>query len=273
MSYIRRFLLYFLSVFIFITASSQSYDTLNCKVNGEYFKDMAKGFPELIISPVKWSGKQWIAAGAVVGAGVFLYSKDKEIAEYWQANQSDAMDKADKYFFDPFGKMYYTMPLMGGLYLYGAYTKDSKSKRVAMDFVQATVYSSIIVTVIKHVAHRHRPYQTDPLNPYLWDGPSANSWSHTSFPSGHTITAFTFAAVVGGHYKETIWVPIVAYSLATLEGFSRMYSQKHWSTDVLIGGALGYAIGTFVVNKSLYGIQVSPVIGSNYMGLGFSYKL
>lgn len=273
MNYIKHFLLYFLSIFILITASCQSYDSLNCNVNGEYFKDIAKAFPELLISPVKWSGKEWIAAGAVVGTGAFLYSKDKEIAEFWQANQSDALDKANEYFFDPFGKMYYTMPLMGGLYLYGVFAKDSKSKRVSMDFVQATIYSSIIVTVIKHVAHRQRPYQTDPLNPNLWDGPFEGGWSHTSFPSGHTITAFTFAAVVGGHYKETIWVPIIAYSLATLEGASRMYSQKHWSTDVLIGGALGYAIGTFVVNKSLYGINISPVVGSNYMGLGLSYKL
>ncbi len=271
-----RISLLLLSFLIIINGFSQdnSADTItNCRVDAKYFKELATDFPSLIISPVKWSGGEWIAAGAVLGAGAFLYTQDKAIAEFWQNNRTEALDEVDKYFFDPYGKMYYTAPLMGGLYLYGAFAKDNKSKRVAMDFVQATLYSSIVVTLIKHVGHRHRPYQTDPLNPYLWDGPITDDWHHTSFPSGHTITAFTFAAVVGTHYKETIWVPVVAYSLAVLEGASRMYSNKHWSTDVLIGGALGYAIGTFVVNRNQYRLKAMPIVSSNYMGIGFSYGL
>ncbi|OYT11573.1 MAG: hypothetical protein B6I18_03550 [Bacteroidetes bacterium 4572_112] len=271
-----RISLLLLSFLIIVNGFSQSAssDSIeSCKVNGKYFKEIATDFPKLIISPIKWSGGEWIAAGAVLGAGALLYTQDKVIAEWWQSNRTDALDDANTYFFDPYGKMYYTAPLMGGLYLYGVYADDNKSKRVAMDFVQATIYSSVVVTVIKHLAHRQRPYQTDPLNPYLWDGLSTDDWGHTSFPSGHSITAFTFAAVVGTHYKETVWVPVVAYSLAVLEGASRMYANKHWSSDVLIGSALGYAIGTFVVNQNHCKLKAMPIISTNFTGIGFSYGL
>ncbi len=268
---IKTLFIFFALLLSFQTIWAQ--DSLNCKVNKAYIYSLGKDVKPLIISPTKWGKGEWIAAGTVIGAGAILYSQDKQIAEFWQSNQSDALDKADEYFFDPFGKMYYTIPLMGAFYIYGATTQNNKPKRVAMDFVQASLYSGVIVTVMKNLAHRARPYQTAPLNPYIWDGPFTKNSGYTSFPSGHTIMAFTFAAVVGTHYKKTVWVPILVYSLATLEGVSRMYSNNHWSTDVLIGGTMGYAIGTFVVNRNHCRLTTLPIISSNYTGLSFNYAL
>lgn len=253
--------------------SQNNIDSAKCSVDKEYFKSLATDFPALIASPAHWDKKEWIGAGAVLGTSVFLYSQDKQIADFWQNNRTDGLDKAEKYFFDPLGKMYYTIPLMGAFYIYGAATDKNKPKRVAMDFVQASLYSGVIVTVIKHVAHRHRPFQTNPHNPYLWDGPITDNWGHTSFPSGHTIMTFTFATVVATHYKDHIWVPITLYSLATMEGVARMYADKHWSSDVLIGGALGYAIGTFVVNRNHCKLITIPIVSSKFTGLSFYYPL
>lgn len=272
--------MYKLILFAFLSLISTNFfaqnytnDSLNCKVDKVYFSSLATDVVPLITSPLHWSKGELIGAGAVIGSAAILYTQDKAIADFWQSNQTETLDKANEYFFDPLGKMYYTIPLMGAFYIYGAATKKDKPKRVAMDFVQASLYSGVIVTVIKHLAHRHRPYQTTPHNPYLWDGPSTVDWSHTSFPSGHTIMTFTFAAVVGTHYKKTIWVPIVVYSLATLEGVARMYDDKHWSSDVLIGGALGYAIGTFVVNRNHCKLKTIPIISTNFTGLSFTYPL
>lgn len=43
-------------------------------------------------------------------------------------------------------------------------------------------------------------------------------------------------------------VPFIAisYSLATLTGISRVYAGCHFATDVLMGAAVGTAIGFFV---------------------------
>jgi len=243
-----------------------------CSINKAYLNSYWSNTKALVVRPAHWNTGQWIGAGAVAATTAVLFTQDKAIATYFRGLPQGNFEQVNKYFFDPFGKMYYTIPLMGAFYIYGATAKKDKPKVVAMDFVQASIYSGILVTLIKHIGHRHRPYQTDPLNPYLWDGPITDDWSHTSFPSGHTIMAFTFAGVLGTHYKKTIWVPILVYGLATAEAYSRMRADKHWASDVLVGAALGYGIGTFVVNQDRCKIKVLPIVSSNFTGLNFGYS-
>ena len=50
-------------------------------------------------------------------------------------------------------------------------------------------------------------------------------------------------------YKDTKFVPIVAYSAATLIGLSRLTENAHWFSDILVGAALGYLCGRQVVNN------------------------
>jgi hypothetical protein len=92
-------------------------DSNKCKVDKVYFKSLATDFTPLIISPIHWSKGEWIGAGAVIGSAAILYTQDKAIADFWQRNQTEGLDKANEYFFDPLGKMYYTIPLMGAFYL------------------------------------------------------------------------------------------------------------------------------------------------------------
>ena len=254
------------------TYAQQADSTINCRVDKAYLQSYWTNTKGLVSSPARWSTGEWIAAGTVVAGTAVLFTQDEAIGQYFKDLPEGNFEQWDQYFFDPFGKMYYTIPLMGAFYIYGAAAKKNKPKAVAMDFVQASLYSAVVVTLMKHIAHRQRPYQTDPLNAHLWDGPVTDNWGHTSFPSGHTIMAFTFAAVVGTHYKKTIWVPVLVYSLAAAEGYSRMRTDKHWASDVLVGAALGYGIGTFVVNQSRCKVAVFPVISSTYTGLNFSYS-
>jgi membrane-associated phospholipid phosphatase len=254
------------------TAIAQHKTDSICRVDKAYIKSYWTNTKGLITSPARWSTGEWIAAGTVVAGTAVLFTQDEAINDYFTGLPEGNFDNWNTYFFDPFGKMYYTIPLMGAFYIYGAATKKSKPKAVAMDFVQASLYSAVVVTMMKHIAHRHRPYQTDPAEAHIWDGPFTDDWGYTSFPSGHTIMAFTFASVVGTHYKKTIWVPIVVYSLAAAEGYSRMRANKHWASDVLVGAALGYGIGTFVVNHSNCKYTLIPVISSSYTGLSFTYS-
>jgi membrane-associated phospholipid phosphatase len=272
-----RFRIYLNFLFVFSLLlnapilAQQKNDSI-CRVDKTYLKSYWTNTKGLVTSPARWNTGEWIAAGAVVAGTAVLFTQDEAINNYFTGLPEGNFENWNTYFFDPFGKMYYTIPLMGAFYIYGAAAKKSKPKAVAMDFVQASLYSAVVVTLMKHLSHRHRPYQTDPVNAHLWDGPITEDWGRTSFPSGHTIMAFTFASVVGTHYKKTIWVPIVVYSLAAAEAYSRMRANKHWASDVLVGAALGYGIGTFVVNNSSCNYTLVPIISSTYTGLSFSYS-
>jgi membrane-associated phospholipid phosphatase len=71
-----------------------------------------------------------------------------------------------------------------------------------------------------------------------------------SFPSGHTVAAFSIATVFAERYrKQHRWVPYVAYGTAALIGFSRLTLSAHFPSDVFLGAALGYSISRFTVLK------------------------
>ncbi len=60
-------------------------------------------------------------------------------------------------------------------------------------------------------------------------------------PSGHTTVAFAAATVLAEQYPS-LMVAIPAYGVAGLVGFSRVYANQHWTSDVLVGAMLGTAV-------------------------------
>ncbi len=67
--------------------------------------------------------------------------------------------------------------------------------------------------------------------------------SSGSFPSGHSASGFAFAFCVGHRLPCTAW-PLRA--LAAAVAYSRVHTGVHFPADVLIGSAIGAAIGRAV---------------------------
>ena len=63
---------------------------------------------------------------------------------------------------------------------------------------------------------------------------------YTSFPSGHTVTAFIGAEILRREYGEKYpAIAIAGYTVATGVGIMRMYNNRHWASDVLAGAGVG----------------------------------
>jgi membrane-associated phospholipid phosphatase len=62
-----------------------------------------------------------------------------------------------------------------------------------------------------------------------------------SFPSGHTVTAFSAAVVLTYFSKNSRW-GIVYLIIAILVGYSRMYLSEHFFEDVIAGSVIGVIV-------------------------------
>lgn len=92
----------------------------------------------------------------------------------------------------------------------------------------------IVGRALKFAAGRERPH-TEKIYEF---GEGGNS-----FPSGHSIIAWTLAEITVKHFKGEKWVPWVAYPLAGLIGFSRVTSGNHFASDAVTGSIIGFSIG------------------------------
>ncbi len=71
-----------------------------------------------------------------------------------------------------------------------------------------------------------------------------------SFPSGHASTSFAFASVIAHRYPHNRWVKWGAYALATGVSLSRYPAKKHFPSDILVGGTLGFITGTYIADHT-----------------------
>jgi len=97
-----------------------------------------------------------------------------------------------------------------------------------------------------------------------------------AWPSGHTSSSFTVAAVLDELYGP--WVGIPAYVGAGFVGYRMMDARDHWASDVLFGAVLGYIVGHQVAQKyaapKVAGWELVPysdvVAGRTVTGVGFA---
>jgi membrane-associated phospholipid phosphatase len=68
-----------------------------------------------------------------------------------------------------------------------------------------------------------------------------------SFPSGHTLGAFSFFSFVLMAFRiQNKWLQFIALFLSIQCGISRIYLGQHFMSDVLFGAALGLLIGSVI---------------------------
>ena len=69
-----------------------------------------------------------------------------------------------------------------------------------------------------------------------------------SFPSNHSMLAWSSAAVLADEYPSTL-NRLGIYSVATGVSLTRVLGRQHFPTDVLVGSAFGWMIGHYVYKK------------------------
>src|SRR6059058_1734843 len=136
------------------------------------------------------------------------------------------------------GSTYGVAAVAGAFYVAGRAGHNPRARETGVLGAEALLDSAIVVTALKEITQRTRPSGGRSRSDFF-DGGS-------SFPSGHSIEAWSLATIIANEYHDHAAVQIAAYGIASAVSVSRFTGRNHYLSDVLVGSALGYGIGRYV---------------------------
>lgn len=181
-------------------------------------------------------------AGALMG--------DHEFREVSQERRSGATNAVAS-IGNSFGDWRVIVPALSVGYLAGEIAGSGELKGTILRAGAAAALATGISSGLKYTIGRNRP---DLAGNNTQFRPFSGS---NSFPSGHTAAAFAIATAVANETQDS-WSDFVLYGAASLTAISRINDNRHWASDVLIGGLIGHLSGRWV-SKQMGPVRVSPV--------------
>jgi hypothetical protein len=148
----------------------------------------------------------------------------------------------------------YSVYIGVSLYAYGRLASDERVADLGLHGTEALAIGAVMGSLLKGLFGRERPFVKRDPHSYKFGrgfrGPQAEQYR--SMPSGHTISAFAAAAAVTSETRRwwrssEVYIGPLMYSGAALAGISRIYHNRHWASDIMMGAAIGTMAGIKVV--------------------------
>lgn len=172
-----------------------------------------------------------------------------------------------------------TAPL--GLVLDGGHA--GQRDEIGLMYAETVLLTTGVTYLLKNVVGRARPYAYGD-NPAVPDAVRFSRTTTRSFPSGHTADAFAamvfFASVYTRLHPDSghgAWVWGGCLTAAATTGYLRFRAGRHFPTDILVGAAVGAAVGWGVPRAhELDAVPHEPAAadrrrGRVAFGLGFGF--
>ncbi len=192
-------------------------------------------------------GRHWVPTLIIVGGTAGLIYADPHVMPYFRTHAQNWDDFNDV--FDPVITTSEVIALPAALMTAGYIRHDDREVSTALLAAEAYGDSVVVNLAIKAVTRRERPADVPPGAPFtgtFFNG-GKSPLKGSSFPSGHAMAVWSVATVVAERYRHRgkPWVPVLAYSMATVISFSRITESAHFPSDVWLGASLGYTIAKY----------------------------
>ena len=227
--------IYFLAIFLiasFLISAQNDYS----------FKQYGDETGDFFSLPVKWNATDY---GLLVGFSAATYlimQYDRDVKTIALMNRGYGESIPMK-----FGTLYgepYTSMIIGSAFLIAGNTGNNEhNKRIGFELLQSFSYTLFTTGIVKVAFGRARPYMDEgqfEFRPFSFGYPD-----RFSFFSGHTSLAFSMSTILAANQEKTIY-KVLLYIPAVITGISRIYHNKHWTSDVFLGSVTGYFIARWV---------------------------
>ena len=237
----------------------------------QYFTGYLTDTASILTAPARWDSTDWLKAGIITGVAVGLFLQDDQIQNWVQGHKNHT---SGRYADDAKKIGTWSIPAIAGLGAFGYIAPNEKAKTTFLLSVESFIVTGAFVQVLKRSTGRARPYTGH--NHDTWSGPSlSGNNQNLSFPSGDDSSAFAIASVVASQY-DNWFVPPLVYFGATAIGLERVHNNAHWSSDVFIGGVIGYFTGKAIVASHKTGkedrLSLAPMMDGDAKGLLVTYR-
>jgi membrane-associated phospholipid phosphatase len=166
-----------------------------------------------------------LAAGGVSAA--LRPEVDDDIEDFY--DQHHTMSDGWRQTFGFLGNPAFHFALAGAWYLAGQQAQSTKTYEVGKTLFSALIINGVSTMALKLAACTDSP-NGEPL----------------AWPSGHTSSAFTVAAVMHQAYGPLAGIPL--YGVSAMVALSRLDDREHSLSDCVFGAALGLVIGHTVAS-------------------------
>jgi membrane-associated phospholipid phosphatase len=208
-----------------------------------FLKNLVSDQKAIWTSPahLRWTDGTWLFPLAAVTGGFLATDRAVPPALSTNPNKLNRYIKVSDY------GVYSLVGAGGGLYLWGKLSHDDHQRETGLLAGEAAINSFAVDTAFKYAFGRERPNEGQGLGNFFQHG--------VSFPSDHSAVAWSIASVIAHEYPSP-FTKFAVYGLATAVSASRVLGEKHFPSDVVVGGAIGWLIG-----RQIYRAHHDPELG------------
>lgn len=164
------------------------------------------------------------------------------------------------------------VPAAAGIFAASLLTDDTRLQDAAFTSLQSILYAGTASYALKYTFGRLRPETGAGVRDFdMFSG-------NTSFPSGHTATAFALVTPWVMYYPGPVTYGLMALPVGT--AVARIAKDRHWPTDVLAGATLGFMTARYLSKRHLREqqgepprVEVTPTVAPDAIGLHFRVGL
>ena len=136
-----------------------------------------------------------------------------------------------------FGEKKYLAPATLATWAIAMAIDDERLATTAINSAKALICGAILTESTKFIAGRSRPDMN--RGSMHFDAFNGSGNDTKSFPSGHAFVAWSVFTPFAQEYSKWIYIIPAGVSLA------RMYRNRHWFSDVVLGSGIGYFAGLY----------------------------
>ncbi|KAF0218554.1 MAG: PA-phosphatase-like [Geobacteraceae bacterium] len=258
------------AVLVSIILASTAWGGDNLFTSVTAIKDEAHRFGEeavqVVSTPIDPEGYGLLGTLAAAGAVGLTYVYDGDIRGKVQGAKSNTLDKAadaGSLVGNPFVHLGVAAAVYGG----GIVADSPKHKELGEMLGESVLLADAATYLLKEAIGRGRPFTSGDKGSFR---PFRFHSDYDSMPSMHTASSFAMASVLAAT-SENVVAKMSYYAAATFVGFSRIYQDKHWASDVVLGAAIGELCGRVVTRyhgeKGRSKFTVAPTATGNSVSL------